>query len=286
MRSRVRWRALSPGEVETTVGRLERWDCEVGGSVRHMFALSALESNGAKALRIATDGAHGWAAAVVFPGRLVIPCGDAAVIAEAGQPTRRWRLLVGDVAASEAVLADVPPDPNLRVHVQRFLTVDPDLVPSEHEVPDPGLRRARSDDVPGLAELAVQLHVDDEFGPHPGRGGYRGYARRIAEGVDRGLVYCVGEVGDPILKLERSVSSRRYGVQLAGIVVAPDHRGRGLGRQAVATAVRTALAETGGRGLRRTPVSLHVRAANEPALRAYRAAGFVDREEWRLAVRS
>ena len=284
MRSRVRWRVLSPGEVETTAARLERWDCEVGGAVRHMFALSALESNGPKALRIATDEDR-WAASVVFRGRLVIPCGDPDVIAAAGQPTRRWRLLVGDAAASEALLADVPADPDLRVHVQRFLTVDHDRVPDEAELPDPGLRPAEADDVPRLAELAVRLHVDDQFGPDPGPAGYRGYARRLAEGVQRGLVYCVGAVGAPVAKLERSVSSRRYGVQLAGIVVAPEHRGEGLGRQAVATAVRGALSEAGGAGSRR-PVSLHVRAANAPALRAYAAAGFVDREEWRLAVHS
>lgn len=284
MRPRVRWRVLSPGEVETTATRLQQWECEVGGAVRHMFALSALESNGAKALRIATDD-HRWAAAVVFRGRLLIPCGDPGMIEAAGQPARRWRLLVGDAAASDAMLADVAPDPDLRVHVQRFLTVEHDRVPSADEVPDPGLRVAEEEDVPRLAELAVQLHVDDGFGPDPGSSGYRGYARRLSEGVNRGLVYCVGPAGTPVAKLERSVSSRRYGVQLAGIVVAPQHRGEGLGRQMVAAAVRGALTEPSGSGARR-PVSLHVRAANTPALRAYAAAGFVDREEWRLAVRA
>lgn len=284
MRPRVRWRVLSPGEVETTAARLEQWECEVGGAVRHMFALSALESNGPKSLRIATDEDR-WAAAVVFRGRLLIPCGDPGIIAAAGQPTRRWRLLVGDAPASEAMLADVPPDPDLNVHVQRFLTVDHDRVPSENEIPDPGLRMAEEEDVPRLAELAVQLHVDDQFGPDPGPSGYRGYARRLAEGVKRRIVYCVGPGGAPVAKLERSVSSRRYGVQLAGIVVHPDHRAEGLGRQMVASAVRGALTEPSGAGARR-PVTLHVRAANAPALRAYAAAGFVDREEWRLAVRT
>lgn len=284
MRSRVRWRALTPGEVETTAARLEGWDCEVGGAVRHMFPLSALESNGAKALRIATDEDR-WAAAVVFRGRLVIPCGDPGIVAQAGQPARRWRLLVGDAPASDAMLADVVPDPDLRVHVQRFLTVEHDRVPSESELPDPGLRRAVGDDVPRLAELAVRLHIDDQFGPDPGSAGYRGYARRLSDGVERGLVYCAGPVGAPIAKLERSVSSRRYGVQLAGIVVAPEYRGEGLGRGLVAAAVRGALAEPSDGGARR-PVSLHVRAANAPALRAYSAAGFADREEWRLAVRT
>jgi len=59
-------------------------------------------------------------------------------------------------------------------------------------------------------------------------------------------------------------------------------RGQGLGRAAVAAAVRGALLE----GSRDRRISLHVRADNQAALRAYAAAGFVDREPWRLAVRS
>jgi uncharacterized protein len=77
------------------------------------------------------------------------------------------------------------------------------------------------------------------------------------------------------------VSSRRWGVQFAGIVADPSVRGTGLGRAAVATAVRQALAE----GPRDRAITLHVRADNTPALKAYDAAGFVDREAWRLAVR-
>jgi ribosomal protein S18 acetylase RimI-like enzyme len=84
-----------------------------------------------------------------------------------------------------------------------------------------------------------------------------------------------------VLKLERSVSSRRWGVQLAGIVVDPKARYQGLGRAAVAAAVRAALAE----GPPGRLVSLHVRADNRAALVAYEAAGFIDREPWRLAVR-
>jgi ribosomal protein S18 acetylase RimI-like enzyme len=77
------------------------------------------------------------------------------------------------------------------------------------------------------------------------------------------------------------VDSARYGVQLAGIVVRPRRRREGLGFRAVAAAVRSALADHPGR-----PLALHVRADNLRALRVYERAGFVDREEWRLAVRS
>lgn len=223
-----------------------------------------------------------WACAIVYPGRLVVPCGDAEAIEKAGAPTRRWRLMVGDAAPAEAVLGRDRLPPNLTVHVQRFLTIDHDRVPTTAEAKDPGLRRAEPDDIDALARLAVQLHIDDRFGPHPGRSGLRGYARRFEETVRQGTIYCVGPVGAPICKVERSVSSQRYGIQLAGIIVAPERRGEGIGRGAVATAVRQALAE----GPADRPITLHVRADNTRALRVYDSVGFVDQEEWRLAVRT
>ena len=203
------------------------------------------------------------------------------LMAAAGSPTRRWRLLVGDAPAAEAVMGGAVPS-GTRVHHQRYMTVDHDAVPSERELPDPGLRRAVPEDLDRLANLAVRLHVDDEFGPDPGRPAYRGYRDRLMQTVDRGLVWVVGPVGAPFLKLERSVSSPVWGVQLSGIVSVRERRGQGLGRAAVAAAVRGALVE----GPPDRPVSLHVRHANTPARTAYAAAGFVDREEWRLAVRS
>lgn len=277
----VRWRRPAPGELATCQQRLATWPCEVGGAVRHMFALSCLDARGTDIARVATYGADRWALAIVHPGRVLVPCGDPQVIAAAGSPTRRWRLLVGDAGAAGALVDDGAAPVDTLVHHQRFFTVDPDLVPDEAALPDPGLRRAESADVPGLADLAVQLHVDDQFGPDPGRSGRRGYRDRMERSVGQGLVWAVGPVGAPVCKLERSVSSPRWGVQLAGIVVEPAHRGTGLGRAAVAAAVRGALREGG----ESRPVSLHVRAANLAAHKAYRAAGFVDREEWRLAVR-
>jgi uncharacterized protein len=280
MRRRLRWRRARPGELETIVSRLAEWDAPAGGAVRHMFPLSTLESLGTDTLRIAADDRR-WAVAVVFPGRLLIPCGDAEALAAAGPPTRRWRLLVGDQAAGDAILAGTGHDPSLIVHDQRFLTLDHDRVPTETEIPDPGLRRAVVDDLNGLAQLAVQLHVDDEFGPDPGPAGFRGYRQRLEQTVRQGLVWCLGPVGSPICKVERSVSSHRWGVQLAGIVVDPEHRGSGLGTAAVTTAVRQALRD----GPSSRPVSLHVRAHNTAALKVYSRSGLVDRESWRLAVR-
>jgi uncharacterized protein len=281
MRRRLRWRRVGAGERETVVARLAAWPAPAGGAARHMFALSAVETFGVDPLRLAADD-HRWALAVVFPGRLLVPCGDPEAIAAAPAPTRRWRLLVGDLAAGDAALTRVGREDGLIVHDQRFLLVDHDRVPLEAELADPGMRRAETADLDRLAELAVRLHVDDRFGPDPGRVGLRGYRDRLAVTVRQGMVWCVGPVGAPVFKLERSVSSRRWGVQLAGIVADPSVRGTGLGRAAVATAVRQALRE----GPRDRAVSLHVREDNTPALKAYDAAGFVDREAWRLVVRS
>lgn len=280
MRRRLRWRRVRSGELETVASRLASWPAPAGGAVRHMFALSTIETMGADALRVAADD-HRWAVAVVFPGRLLIPCGDAEAIASAGPPTRRWRLLVGDVDAGDAILANTGRDPGLIVHDQRFLSIDHDRVPTPDQVADPGLRRAEPADLDALARLAVRLHVDDEFGADPGTAGLRGYRQRIEQTVAQGMVWCVGPVGAPVCKVERSVSSLRWGVQLAGIVVDEEHRGTGLGTAAVAAAVRQALRD----GPASRPVSLHVRAQNVAALRAYARAGFVDRERWRLAVR-
>lgn len=281
IRRRLRWRKVLPGEVETICGELVARHGPTGGEQRHMFPLSAIESYGAEPVRLASDGRR-WALAVVFPGRLLVPCGDAEAIRAAGLPVKRWRLLVGDAAAGDAVLSQLRPDPTLRVLSQRYLVVEPDRVPDAAQLADPGLRRAEPADLDALARLAVRLHIDDGFGPDPGAAGLRGYRDRLATTVRQGNVYCVGPVGRPVLKLERSVSSQRWGVQLAGIVADPAARGQGLGRAAVATAVRAALREGG----RSRAVTLHVRDDNLPALRAYDAAGFVDREAWRLAVRS
>ena len=279
MIGRPRWHRVGPARTAEVIERLAEWPCPPGGAVRHMFPLATLETHGPDVLRVAERGRR-LAACVVLPGQLLVPCGDAELIAAAGTPTNRWRLVVGDAAAADAVLAPVRYDPGLRVHIQRFQTVDPDRVPDEREVPDPGLRLALPEDVPALTELAVQLHVDDGYGPHPGRSGYRGYRARMVGSVASGRVLCVGARGEPVMKIERAVTSDRFGVQLSGVCVTPSARAKGLGKGAMAAAVRATLAERPGRA-----ISLHVRADNRVALRAYEVAGFVDREEWRLAVR-
>jgi len=279
-----RWRRPRPGELPAVVALLETWPAPAGGAVRHLFPLAAIDSAGEGMVRLtgaADDRREDGSArlgVVVRVGRDVLAvAGDARSIARAVGPSPTWRLLVGDVLAADALLGRGVLSGRI-VHDQRYLVADPDGVPGVGDVPDPGVRRGEPADVEALADLAVRLHVDDGFGPDPGVAGRRGYRERLAVSVRSGVVDVVGPVGAPVAKLERSVDHPRYGVQLAGIVVDPAHRGRGIASGLVAVATRRAMAQ----GPR--TVTLHTRAQNAPALAAYARAGFQVVEPWRLAV--
>jgi ribosomal protein S18 acetylase RimI-like enzyme len=249
-----------------------------------VFPLAAMDGSGAGMVRLTgsgddrrEDGSAGLGVVVRVGRDVLAVAGDAHTIARAVGPSPTWRLLVGDVDAADALLARGVLGGRI-VHDQRYLLADPAMVPDADEVPDPGVRRAGPADVEALADLSVRLHIDDGFGPDPGSAGRRGYRERLASSVLSGVVDVVGPIGAPVAKLERSVDHPRYGVQLAGIVVDPAHRGRGIGRGMVAVATRRAIAHAP------RSVTLHTRAANASALAAYAAAGFRVVEPWRLAV--
>jgi predicted GNAT family acetyltransferase len=167
------------------------------------------------------------------------------------------------------------------VHEQAFHTLDVSVF---RELADPGpcaLRFATAEDLDGLAELAVQLHVDDGFGADPGWRGLRGYRHRFAQIIEQQRVWCVGPVGAPYAKIERSSPSSRYGVQLSGIVVDRAHRGAGIATRALFAAVTQTVSTPGISG----PVSLHLRSANTAAQTVYERVGFRFQEPWILAIR-
>jgi ribosomal protein S18 acetylase RimI-like enzyme len=286
-----RWHRPRSDELDAIVRALEDWPAPCGGAVRHLLPLAAIDSGGAAVVRVSGDARErrddgtALVGVAVRVGRDVLTvAGDARTVARAIGPTPTWRLLVGDALAADALLARGARPTGHVVHDQRYLAVAADAVPGESDVPDPGVRAAEAADVEALADLAVRLHIDDGFGPDPGEGGRRGYRERLAVSVRSGVVDVVGPVGRPIAKLERSVDHPRYGVQLAGIVVAPDHRGRGIGRGLVAVATRRAIAGRRALGMPAPAVTLHTRADNAPAIVAYEAAGFRVVEPWRLAL--
>lgn len=284
-----RWRRPDERELEAVVRRLSTWPAPSGGAVRHQFPLAAIESGGAGLVRITgeavgEDGSHDGDATglgvIVQVGRdVMVAAGDPAAILHAVGPSPMWRLLVGERTACDALLSRAMRTSRLIVHDQVLLALDATALPASHELPDPGRRMARPEDAEALADLAVQLHVDDGFGPEPGPNGRRGYLSRLTVSVRAGVVDCVGPPGSPVAKLERSVDHARLGMQFAGIVVDRARRSEGIGRGLVAAAARAAVI----RG--RLPLTLHTRVANEPALAAYAAAGFVPIEPWRLAIR-
>lgn len=283
-----RWRRPDPTELATLVADLERWPAPAGGAVRHLLPLAVIDASGAASVRLTgtpgatrADGTVPLGVAVRAGRDVLAVAGDAATLTRAVGPTPSWRLLVGDPAAADAVLARGVRGRGV-VHDQRYLALDIDALPEQVE--DPGVRPAEADDVEVLADLAVQLHVDDGFGPDPGPSGRRGYRDRLAVSVRAGVVDVVGPRGRPVAKLERSVDHPRYGVQLAGIVVAPDHRGRGIGRGLVGVVTRRAVDGRRARGAPAPAMTLHTRAENAPALVAYAAAGFRVVEPWRLAL--
>ena len=238
---------------------------------------------GTDIVRVAGDGDQRWALAVVHPGAgpgaLRRPRGDRRggcpdpPVAPAGRRRRRGR-------AAHWTTGPRPPD--ALVHHQRFFTVDPDRVPDEGELPDPGLRpgrarRRRGAGAPGGA-AARRRPVRTGPGPlgparlprpHGTLRRSRGWCGSSAPSAPRSARWngrcrrCAGACSSPASSWTRPGAGPASGGARSPPPSAPRIKEGGESR----------------------PISLHVRAANTAAHHAYRAAGFVDREEWRLAVR-
>ena len=189
-----------------------------------------------------------------------------------------WRVLVGDWPLADALIDAYPRRlfrrrPSARE--QRFMYTWQPIAP---ETPL-GFRRAVAGDVEILTELACLLHVEDKMGPPIARSSRGGVRARMADSVRRGLTYVVERDGRVVAKFDVSLYSRRRGAQIAGVYVDARYRGRGIAGAAVATLSEELMAD-GAPG-----VTLHVRADNVPAIRAYERAGLVDGGPWLLALR-
>jgi predicted GNAT family acetyltransferase len=103
--------------------------------------------------------------------------------------------------------------------------------------------------------------------------------QRVATSIRREASWVIEFDGQVAAKIDVSIESRRRGAQLAGVYVDRRWRSRGLARRGIA--------DLSNRLLRAGMpcVTLHVRADNIPALRAYEAAGYVQRRRWLLALR-
>ncbi|MGH8897806.1 MAG: GNAT family N-acetyltransferase [Egibacteraceae bacterium] len=252
-----------------------------GWAYEHQYLLDALDR-----------GEHGrflvWPdddpVAVLYfgPTATLVPAGDpaaAAAFAAAANPTG-WRILLGDLEISQAVL-DLATRSLFRRRVssreQRLMIAAAGSVP-DGDTPD-GFRLANTSDLDLLTDFACQLHVEDQMGTPILRSGRGGVRSRVAESVAQAATWVVDRGGVPIAKIDLSLRSWRRGVQLAGVFVEPKWRDRGIGGSTVRALTRELL--DAGFPL----VSLHVRADNVPAIAAYRRAGFIDQRPWLLALR-
>jgi uncharacterized protein len=216
------------------------------------------------------------------PTATLMPAGDpsaAAAFADAANPTG-WRVLIGDLEISQAVL-DLTTRSLFRRRMsareQRLMIATASSVP-DGEAPD-GFRLATTSDLEVLTDFACRLHVEDQMGTPILRSSRGGVRSRVAESIAQAATWVVERGGVPVAKIDLSLRSWRRGAQLAGVFVEPRWRNRGIGRSAVRCLTRELL-DAGF-----PAVSLHVRADNAPAIAAYRRAGFVDQRPWLLALR-
>src|SRR5699024_11193582 len=125
--------------------------------------------------------------------------------------------------------------------------------------------------VPGEEEAVFPAAVAmfrEEVGIDPLAGdGGRSYRARVADLIRRRRTYVVIEEGEVRFKADVGALFGPV-AQIHGVWVRPAHRGRGLGRAGMAELVRQVRRDHAPQ------VSLYVNDYNEPARRAYAAAGF------------
>lgn len=247
--------------------------------IAHQFALEAID-RGDYARLVVWPPRQPVAAILHATGGTVMPAGAAEGAEALAQALEQsgWRVLVGPAELGEGIL-DVLGRGLLRRRVasrqQRFMVA---TEPADTPAPT-GLRLARETDLEALTDMACQLHVDDRMGPPIPQSGRASVRARLRHSIGRQSTWVVESGGTAIAKVDLALRSPRRGAQIAGVYVRPAWRGRGVATAAVA-AITARLLDEGAPG-----VTLHVRADNRQARRAYERAGFVDRGAWTLAIR-
>lgn len=209
--------------------------------------------------------------ALLWCGSQVTPIGaDRAAVAAFADLASGWpRLCASLVGPADGVLgmwerlrSSWGPERTVREDQPLMLL---DEVPSGPA--DPLVRPIKMDELDILFPASVAMYTE-EVGVSPlGDDDGRGYRARVAELVRAGRAF--GRVVDDqvVFKAELAVITR-HTVQLQGVWVHPDWRGRGLAKTGLAAVVREAL------GRHAPTVSLYVNAFNEPARHVYHRLGF------------
>jgi uncharacterized protein len=132
---------------------------------------------------------------------------------------------------------------------------------------DPEVRLARPDELDVLWPAAAHMYTE-EVGVSPtAEDGGRAHRARVARLLRMRRSYARVVDGQVIFKADLAAVSR-HTVQVQGVWVAPEWRGRGIGAAAMSAVVRDALRRVA------PTVSLYVNDYNLPAQRLYRRCGF------------
>jgi ribosomal protein S18 acetylase RimI-like enzyme len=278
---------LTRDHVATLVGRLEddfgRATGPSEGTVAHQFLLDTLDRGEHRSMTVWPPAGPPHGVCYVGAGGLVVPGGLPSAAAPLANAVRSsgWRVLVGDLIIGQAIVDGAGSGLFRRrayAREQRLMIAER-LVGAAASPDASGLRRAEPTDVEVLTDFACGLHVEDQMGPALSRSGRSSVQQRVRNSVRRGSSWVIECDGHVVGKIDVSIESRRRGAQLAGVYVDRRWRGRGLAQRGIADLTARLLAA----GL--PSVTLHVRADNTPAIRAYEAAGYVQRRRWVLALR-
>ncbi len=180
---------------------------------------------------------------------------------------RHCSSIVGPAAAVEVLWNELVdawgPAREVRIP-QPLLAVDGESVAG---TPDPAVRLVRPDEVDTLMPACLAMFTEEVgVSPVAGDGGAL-YRARVNELVCSGRAFARIEDGRVLFKAEIGAATSRA-CQVQGVWVDPELRGQGLASSGMAAVARAALRDIA------PVVSLYVNDYNEPALRAYRAAGF------------
>nr|WP_245324583.1 DUF4081 domain-containing GNAT family N-acetyltransferase [Nesterenkonia lacusekhoensis] len=145
---------------------------------------------------------------------------------------------------------------------QPLLSID---VPSAIE-PMPEVRPSRLEEFDAVEQASAAMFTE-ELGFSPYTQGVSEYQQRVRSLISGGYsLIAVGQDGEIIFKAEFGAVSREV-VQVQGVWVHPEHRGRGLAASGMSAVVDY--------GLKLAPVvSLYVNGYNTAALRTYQRVGF------------